>query len=150
MELVDDEVAALPGAVDIADLRSDGWSERMARMRSGVILLTSKLLGLDKVHEMEILKHANIFKKLVFLVNTTGECIGAEREGALFCYYGVLRSVLVIIKAADECNAVYADTLAQLRLLFEVGRKVKAVLSSTGPSQEGLRVVVLKSAVETK
>lgn len=65
---------------------------------------------------------------------TFEERIDAEREGALLLYHGVQRSIRVTVKAADERNAVHADTLIQLQLLFKEGRKVMAVSSSAGPS----------------
>lgn len=54
------------------------------------------------------------------------------------------------VKTADELIAGLADTLKQLRLLFEERRKVKALSSTTGPSQERLRAAELESAVEAK
>lgn len=62
----------------------------------------------------------------------------------------MLRSVLGIFKAVDERNAGYSNTLTQLRLLFKKGRKVRAILLSAGPSQEGLLVAELESRLEAK
>lgn len=66
------------------------------------------------------------------------EHIGAERDGALSCYHGLLQSVREVVKATDEPNAGRADTLTQLRLSFEEECKMKAVASLAGPSQKRL------------
>lgn len=61
-----------------------------------------------------------------------------------------LRSFQGIVKVTDKRNAGHADTSTQLRLWFEVWRKVQAVSSKAGPSQERLRAVKLESALEAK
>lgn len=50
----------------------------------------------------------------------------------------MLRSILGIVKAADELSVGHGDSLTLLQLFFEEGRKVKVVSSSAGPLQEGL------------
>lgn len=55
-----------------------------------------------------------------------------KRDAALLSYRGVLPPVRGIVKAADECNASHASTLAQLRLSVKARRKVQVVPSSVG------------------
>lgn len=61
---------------------------------------------------------------------------GAEWDGALSCYHGVVQLILGFLKGADERNSSHAGTLTTLCLLFEEDRKVKAVSSTAVPSQE--------------
>lgn len=62
----------------------------------------------------------------------------------------MLWSIRENVKAADERSAGHADTITQMRLLFEEERKVKVVSSSAGLPKEELRVPKLESALEAK
>lgn len=74
----------------------------------------------------------------------------AGEDGVLSRYYGILQSVRGIVKAAVERTTSYTDKLTQLRLLFDVGRKVKAASLSTGTSQERSRVAESENALEAE
>lgn len=94
-------------------------------------------------------QHEEIAKKLWVEARTSEERVGTEQDGVLLRYHGVLQSTRGIFKAADEHRAGHTDTLSQLRLLFEEGRKLKVVVSTTGPSLKGLSVAKLESPLES-
>lgn len=146
----DDAVVAMPGAVGVTDLHIDELSGQSAGTRDKIILLTPKVYVLKEVRDKARLEHRKLSMKSPTEVNLSEERNGAECDAALFRYHEVLRSIRGIVKAADERAAVHADKLTSLQLFFKEGRKVKAVSSLAGPTQEELCVAELESALAAK
>lgn len=77
------------------------------------------MYDLEEVRGKAKLKHVELSRKLHSKAMTYIERVGADRDGALSRYHGVLRSFRWIVMAADERNAGHVDKLTQLRVLFE-------------------------------
>lgn len=114
----------------------DKMSRQQARTRTEFILLTSKLYDSEDVCDNPKLDHEELLQKLHTKAEMSTERIDTERDCALIHNHGVLQSILRIVMVGDECNAGHTDTLTHLQMFFEEARKVKAVPSSTGLSQE--------------
>lgn len=118
-ELVDDAMVMSPVEVGVADLRIDKLTGHLASTRSIVISLASKLYGLENVRDKAKIEHEERMMKVLTEAKKSKDYIESERDGARFCYHGVLWSIWAIVIATCEQNSVHPDTLFQLRLLFE-------------------------------
>lgn len=145
-----DTVVMSPGTVDAIELRIDVLSGQLSSTKAEVMSLTSKVYNLEEARDRASLEHAKLLQKLRAEAKMSEGCPSLKRNGASPRYHGVLQSTQRIVKAADEQNAGHADTLRQLRQLFEEGHEVKAVPSLNGPPQAGLRVADLESAIKAK
>lgn len=116
-ELVDNTVVVSPGVADVAGLLIDEFTGQLASTRVEVVSLTAKLYVLKKVQGKPKLEYKKVLKKVWAKKKVCEEHIGAERNGALSLYHGVLRSFLGVVRAAGERNAGHADTLTQLQFM---------------------------------
>lgn len=116
-------VPSSPGAGNVADPCKDGLMEQLARTGAEVILLTTKLFDYEETCDKAAKKHEDLLMKLLTEKKTSEEHIVAERDGDLLLYHGVLRSIQGVVKAADERDAGFNDTLTYLRLFSERGAK---------------------------
>lgn len=100
------------------------------------------------MHNKGKVEHESLLKKIQVEKKKSEGHISAERDGAFSRYHGVLRLIWAIVRAADERNAGHANTLTHLQHFFQEGRKMKAILSTTGPSQKKFLVAELESVLE--
>lgn len=75
IEWVDDALVVSPGAVDVADARIDELTEQLASTKVEVILITSKLYGLEEVCNKAKLEPEELLEKERTVAKTSGSVL---------------------------------------------------------------------------
>lgn len=105
-------------------------------------------MGLPVALAGKVQEHEAAVAKLRPEAKLAEDRLEGERDGALSCYHGVLRSVWAIVKSGDEPNANHADTLTKLLLLFKEGRNISAPPFAAGLFHDQDRILKHENALE--
>lgn len=132
MEQASHTLVELAGAACVSDPRIDEPRGLLDRARTKTLSLILKVYDLEKVCDSVRLEHEELLQKLLTKAKLSKERTSADCDGALSRYHGILRSIWVIVKEAEERDAGHADKLTQLRLLFKAIRKTEVILFPAG------------------